>query len=61
MKVNKTLSAKVRSNEVTKAAGPRRPLRKPMGNKPTQPAPRTKPTGNKPAQPSPPPKKPAGK
>ena len=51
MKVNKTVSAKIRINEVTKAAGPRRPLRKPPGKPGTRSSP-TKPAGNKPAQPS---------
>ncbi len=60
MKVNKTVSAKIRINGVTKAAGPRRPLRKPPG-KPGASARPAKPAGNKPAQPSTPPKKPAGK
>jgi len=57
MKINEILSAKVGSNEMTKAAGPRRPLRKPprrplpasppprhVGNKPAQPPRSTKPT-----------------
>ena len=44
MKVDKTLSAKVRSNEVAKAAGPRRPLRKPPG-KPLSPSAPAKPAG----------------
>ena len=60
MKVNKTVSAKIWINEVTKAAGPRRPLRKPPG-KPGSPASPAKPARNKSAQPSPSPKKPAGK
>lgn len=51
MKVNKTFAAKVRSNEITKAAGPRRPLRKPPG-KPAPPSSPAKPAGNKPAQPN---------
>ena len=60
MKVNKTVSPKIRINEVTKAAGPRRPLRKPPGKlRPS--APPAKPATNKPVQPSTPPKKPAGK
>lgn len=60
MRANKTLAAKIKSNEITKAAGPRRPLRKPPG-KPVPPASPAKPAGNKPAQPSAPPKKPAGR
>ena len=51
MKVNKTVSAKIRINEITRAAGPRRPLRKPPG-KPRPSAPPAKPATNKPVQPS---------
>ena len=51
MKAHKTLAAKVGSNEITKAAGPRRPLRKPPG-KPIRPSSPAKPAGNKPAQPT---------
>ena len=60
MKVNKTVSPEIWINEVTKAAGPRRPLRKPPA-KPSVPSSPAKPDRNKPAHPSPPPKKPAGK
>ena len=60
MKTNKILTAKVRRDNLTKAAGPRRPLRKPPA-RPVAPSSPAKPAGNKPAQPSPPPKKPAGK
>ena len=51
MKVNKTVSAKIRINEITRAAGPRRPLRKPPG-KPRPSTPPAKPETNKPVQPS---------
>ena len=51
MKVSKTFSAKIQSNEVTKAAGPRRPLRKPPG-KSAPPSSSAKPARNRPAQPS---------
>ena len=59
MKVNKTVSAKIRISEVTKAAGPRRPLRKPPGKPRTHSSP-IKPAGNKPVQP-PRPSKPTNK
>ena len=55
MKNRKTRSTKEGSVDVTKAAGPRRPLRKPPGKQPQSSSPA------KPAQPSPPPKKTAGK
>ena len=50
MKVNKTFAAKVGSNEITKAAGPRRPLRKPPGKSTPSFSP-AKPTRNRPGQP----------
>ena len=60
MKNNKILSTKVKRDELTKAAGPRRPLRKPQG-KPLPPSsPAKPPTRNKPTQPSQP-SKPIGK
>ena len=59
MKINNTLPTKVGSNETAKAAGPRRPLRKPpRRSRPASPPP--KPVGNKPAQ-SPRSTKPTGK
>lgn len=55
----KTPSTNTNLNRVVRAAGPRRPLRKPPA-KPAQSFPPSKPTSNKPAQsskPSKPPKK----
>lgn len=60
MKNRRTRYTKAGNYEEKRAAGPRRPLRKPPG-KPRPSAPPAKPEGNKPAQPSPPPKKPASK
>ena len=51
MKTNKILTKKVKRDNLTRAAGPRRPLRKPPA-RPRPSAPPTKPATKKPVQPS---------